>query len=224
MKPGFILRALIGSAAWGAVLLFSAGTSRWLCAWLYIAGSLVLHLSFSHLLHRNAPDVAVERSRVPFEKDQPMADRVVLGFMMLARAGLLMVAGLDKRLGWSDVPAEIQLIGAAFVAATYYTTYRIALENKFAAAVIKIQRARGHGVVDTGPYRYVRHPMYTGLILRTLGAPLLLGSWWGLCPAAILIALVVVRLLFEERTLSSGLEGYDRYIERVPYRLIPLVW
>jgi protein-S-isoprenylcysteine O-methyltransferase Ste14 len=66
--------------------------------------------------------------------------------------------------------------------------------------------------------------MYTGLIFRTIGTPLLLGSWWGLYPASALIILVVVRILFEERTLSAGLEGYNGYIQRVPYRLIPLVW
>jgi protein-S-isoprenylcysteine O-methyltransferase Ste14 len=224
MKPSFIFRALIGSVVWGAVLIFSAGTSRWLCAWIYIIGSLVLGLLFSHLLHRNAPDIAVERSRGPFQKDQTIHDRVVLGVMMLTRACLLIVAGMDKRFGWSDVPAELQIIGAAFIAITYYTTYRVALENKFAASVVKIQKARGHKVIDTGPYQYVRHPMYTGLILRSIGTPLLLGSWWGLCQTSVMVILVVVRLLFEERALSAGLEGYNRYIERVPYRLIPLVW
>lgn len=224
MKLSFILKALIGSVAWGAVLLFSAGTLRWPGAWIYIAGSLVLGLFASYFLHRNAPDVAVERSGAPFQKDQTIPDRVVLGFMLLARACLLVVAGLDKRFGWSDVPAELQLIGAAFVAATYYTTYRVALENRFAASVVKIQKARGHKVIDTGPYRYIRHPMYMGLIVRTLGTPLLLGSWWALCQAGVMIITVVVRLLLEERALSSGLEGYNRYVERVPYRLIPLVW
>lgn len=224
MKPSFILKALIASVLWGAVLLFPAGTARWPCAWIYIAGSLILGLSASYLLHRNAPDVAVERSGGAFQKDQTPPDRVVLGFMLLARACLLVVAGLDRSFGWSDVPAVLQLIGAALVAATYYTTYRIALENRFAASVVKIQKSRGHKVIDTGPYRYIRHPMYTGLIVRTVGTPLLLGSWWALCLAGVMTILVVVRLLLEERTLSSGLEGYNRYIERVPYRLIPLVW
>jgi len=96
--------------------------------------------------------------------------------------------------------------------------------DKFAASVVKIQQVRGHKVIDTGPYQYVRHPMYTSLIFRTIGTPLALGSWWGLYPASALIILVVVRILFEERALSTGLEGYKGYIQRVPYRLIPLVW
>jgi protein-S-isoprenylcysteine O-methyltransferase Ste14 len=224
MKPAFILKSLLWSSAWGAVLLFSAGTARWLSAWIYIVGRLVLGLLSSYLLHRNAPEIAVERTRGAFQKEQTSPDRVVLTIMMMINACSMIVAGMDQRLGWSDVPGWLQTIGAAFISITYYTTYRVAVENKFAASVIKIQQARGHKVIDTGPYQYVRHPMYTGLILRQIGTPLLLGSWWGLCPASALIILVVVRILFEERALSTGLAGYNGYIERVPYRLIPLVW
>ena len=224
MKPGFILKSLLWSVAWGAVLLFSAGTAYWLSAWIYLIGRLVLGLLSSYLLHRNAPEIAVERSRGAFQKEQTIPDRVVLTMMMMINYGSLIVAGMDKRLGWSDVPVWLQIVGAAAIAMTYYTTYRVAVENKFAASVVKIQRTRGHKVIDTGPYQYVRHPMYTGLIFRNIGTPLLLGSWWGLCPAGALVILVVVRILFEERALSTGLEGYNGYIERVPYRLFPLVW
>ena len=224
MKPGLILKSLLWSVAWGAVLLFSAGTAYWLSAWIYLIGRLVLGLLSSYLLHRNAPEIAVERSRGAFQKEQTIPDRVVLTMMMMINYGSLIVAGMDKRLGWSDVPVWLQIIGAAAIAMTYYTTYRVAVENKFAASVVKIQRTRGHKVIDTGPYQYVRHPMYTGLIFRNIGTPLLLGSWWGLCPAGALVILVVVRILFEERALSTGLEGYNGYIERVRYRLFPLVW
>ena len=224
MKPGFILKTLIRSVAWGAVLLFSAGTARWLSAWIYIVGRLVLDLLSSHLLHRNAPEIAVERSRGAFQKEQTIPDRVVLTIMALINYCSMIVVGMDKRLGWSDVPGWLQIVGAASIVISYYAIYRVAVENKFAASVVKIQQARGHKVIDTGPYQYVRHPMYTGLIFRTLGTPLLLGSWWGLYPASALIILVVVRILFEEKVLSTGLAGYNGYIQRVPYRLIPLVW
>jgi len=122
------------------------------------------------------------------------------------------------------VPTEVQLIGATLILVTYYTTYRIALENQFAVAVVKVQRARGHKVIDTRSCRYVEHPMYTGLIFREIATPLLLGSWWGLCQVNVIVIIVVIRLLFEERALGSGSEGCDQYVERVPYRLIPLVW
>lgn len=218
MKIRLILPAL------GAVLLFSAGTLRWLSAWIYLLGSLGLNLWSSHLLQRDSPDIAVERARSPFQKEQPLSDKVVLAMMIITNVFLMIVAGLDKRFGWSDVPIWVQATGAVFLFITAYTTYRVALENRFASGVVKIQKDRGHKVIDTGPYRYVRHPMYVGLIFRIVGSPLLLGSWWGLCPASATIILVVVRILLEERVLRTGLEGYDRYVERVRYRLIPLVW
>jgi protein-S-isoprenylcysteine O-methyltransferase Ste14 len=220
----YILRVLIWSIVWGIVLLSFAGTLRWLSAWIYIIGNLSLSLLSSHLLHRNAPDIAVERARGPFQRGQTLSDRVMLTMMITTNALLMVVVGMDKRFGWSDVPIGVQITGAAFILITAYTTYRVALENRFATLVVKIQKDRGQKVIDTGPYQYVRHPMYTGLIFRIIGTPLLLGSWWGLCLASAAIVVVVVRIFLEEETLSTGLEGYDRYIERVPYRLIPLVW
>jgi protein-S-isoprenylcysteine O-methyltransferase Ste14 len=224
MKMSFTPRVLIACVAWGALLLLSAGTWRWLSAWIYVIGSLGSSLLSDNLLRRNAPDTAVERARSPFQKTQTLSDRVVLFVMMMTNAVLMIVAGMDERFGWSDVPVAVQIAGAAFISITAYTTYRVALENRFAAAVVKIQKDRGHEVIDTGPYQFVRHPMYAGLIFRLIGTPLLLGSWWGLCPASVSIILVVVRIFLEERALSTGLDGYNGYIERVPYRLIPLVW
>jgi protein-S-isoprenylcysteine O-methyltransferase Ste14 len=224
MQWRFIRRALISWSTWGALLLFSAGTVLWFSGWVYIVGSFVLVLLSNHLVRRNAADTAAERARGPFQKGQTLSDRVVLIAMIATNVSLMVVAGMDERLGWSDVPVWVHIAGALLMSVTAYTTYRVALENRFAAAVVRIQTDRGHKVIDSGPYQFVRHPMYTGLILRIIGAPLLLGTWWGLCLACVSILLVMVRILLEERTLRTGLEGYDRYIERVPYRLIPLVW
>jgi protein-S-isoprenylcysteine O-methyltransferase Ste14 len=220
----YIPRALIANIVWGAVLLLSAGTLLWPSAWIYIIGSVSLALLSSRLLRRSAPDIAAERSRGPFQKGQTLSDRVMLAVMITTNAVSLIVVGLDKRFGWSDVPVWMQITGGVFISITAYATYRVALENRFAALVVKIQKDRGQKVIDTGPYQYVRHPMYSGLMFRIIGTPLLLGSWWGLCLSCVAIIIVVVRIFLEERTLTTGLEGYDRYIERVPYRLIPLVW
>ena len=124
MKLRFILKTLIWSVVWGAVLLFSAGTSRWLSAWIYLTGRFALDLLSSHLLHRNAPEIAVERSRGAFQKEQTIPDRVVLTLMMIINFFAMLVAGMDKRLGWSDVPEWLRIIGAASIVVSYYTTYR----------------------------------------------------------------------------------------------------
>jgi protein-S-isoprenylcysteine O-methyltransferase Ste14 len=96
--------------------------------------------------------------------------------------------------------------------------------NSYAAPVIKIQKERGHRVVTTGPYAYVRHPMYAGAVLFMVGAPLLLGSWLGLLAAVLFIVLIGVIAVLEERTLKAELEGYAEYASRVRYRLVPRVW
>ena len=83
---------------------------------------------------------------------------------------------------------------------------------------------RGHRVIDTGPYRYVRHPGYVGFVGWALSAPLLLGSWWALVPAVLTIASMVIRTALEDRTLHEELSGYREYASRVRYRLIPGVW
>jgi protein-S-isoprenylcysteine O-methyltransferase Ste14 len=89
---------------------------------------------------------------------------------------------------------------------------------------VKIQGGRGQKVITTGPYSYVRHPMYSGAILFFAGTALLLGSWWGLASVLIFIVLLGIRTFIEEQTLRTGLQGYDDYTARVRYKLIPMVW
>src|SRR5262249_11674992 len=97
-------------------------------------------------------------------------------------------------------------------------------ENSYAAPVIKIQPERGHTVVTTGPYRYVRHPLYAGALLYFLGTPLQLGSWLGLAPVPLMIVALAFRAVMEERMLATELKGYADYAERVRWRLIPRIW
>ena len=96
--------------------------------------------------------------------------------------------------------------------------------NSFAAPVVKVQAARHHRVVSSGPYAFVRHPMYSGIILFFAGVPLLLGSWWGLAITPVFRLLFAFRARIEERALVEGLSGYADYAGRVRYRLIPGLW
>jgi protein-S-isoprenylcysteine O-methyltransferase Ste14 len=97
-------------------------------------------------------------------------------------------------------------------------------ENSFAIPVVKLQTERGHRVVSTGPYAWVRHPMYTGTILFFVGAPLLLGSWWGVAMSPLFVVLFAIRTRIEERALIAGLPEYADYTARVRYRLLPGLW
>jgi protein-S-isoprenylcysteine O-methyltransferase Ste14 len=137
----------------------------------------------------------------------------------------LALMGLDAmRFRWSSMPVWLQALGALALLLSIWICFRTMLENSFAAPVVKIQEERGQRVISTGPYAYVRHPMYFGAVFYFLSIALLLGSWWGFVFAFVLIGILCVRIPIEERTLRAGLRGYDEYTERVRYRLIPLIW
>lgn len=133
--------------------------------------------------------------------------------------------GVDAaRREWSHMPIWTRGFGAAGLLIGMYVVHRTFQANTFTAPVVKIQRERGHQVATGGPYRYVRHPMYAGATIIFLSAPLLLGSWCGLAAAPLLVALMGVRAVMEERMLRAKLDGYADYAARVRYRLIPMIW
>jgi protein-S-isoprenylcysteine O-methyltransferase Ste14 len=139
--------------------------------------------------------------------------------------GWLVLMALDAgRYHWSHMPLIAQIAGVGLIALGSYLVYLTFKANSYAAPVVKIQKERGHRVVSSGPYAYVRHPMYAGALGLMLGAPLLLGSWWGLAGAAVLILVMAMRAVLEERALHAELDGYADYAARVRYRLVPHLW
>jgi protein-S-isoprenylcysteine O-methyltransferase Ste14 len=112
----------------------------------------------------------------------------------------------------------VVLIGAFYL---FFLTFR---ENSYLSPVVRIQKERGHRVVSTGPYHYVRHPMYAGFLLFMTGTPLLLGSWYGVVLGLAFMLVLARRAILEERTLQNELRGYADYMTQVKYRLIPFIW
>jgi protein-S-isoprenylcysteine O-methyltransferase Ste14 len=209
-----------------AVLLFvPAGTLNWTGAWIFMVETTLVGIAFGLWLARHDPALLKERLRLPIQKEQSNQDKVVTGLLLLFYFAWFAFMGLDAvRFKWSTVPAWLQVPGALGVLLGCYIAYLTLRENSFAAPVVKIQRERAQKVVTTGPYRYVRHPMYGGMIFYLFSTPLLLGSCWGLLWGLGLLGLFALRILVEERTLRAELPGYNEYAERVRYRLIPLVW
>lgn len=225
MVSKLIIRTVLWIAAMAVLLFVSAGTLRWPGAWIFLAEVLVLSLAIGLWLNRHDPGLLRERMGSFVQRNQTAGDRIFMIPLISLYVGWLVLMALDaQRFGWSSVPVWAQALGALGIFLTMYVCYLTFRENSFAAPVIKIQAERGHRVVTTGPYAYVRHPMYAGALLFFVGVPLLLGSWWGLALAPLLTALLVFRIGVEERTLRAGLPGYREYAARVRYRLIPLVW
>jgi protein-S-isoprenylcysteine O-methyltransferase Ste14 len=209
-----------------AILLFvPAGTVNWSGAWVFLVEALVVSVVLGLWLARHDPALLKERLRPPIQKGQSIPDKIITGLLVLLYLGWFVFMGLDAvRFKWSAVPSWLAAPGALAFLLACYIAYLAFRENSFAAPVVKIQKERAQTVITTGPYRYVRHPMYAGMIFYLLGAPLLFGSWWGLLWGLALLGLFAIRILIEERTLKKELQGYREYTVRVRYRLIPLVW
>ena len=224
-----VVRLIVQTVIWfgvmSAVLFASAGTFDWPAAWIYLAIMLALSLVTGLLLAWHDPALLKERLSAPIQKDQPKADKVLLSVLLLFLFGAFAFMALDAaRFKWSAVPSWVQAAGALLLVLSIGFSYRVMRENSFASPVVKVQSERGQRVVTTGPYRYVRHPLYSGSLLFVAGTSLLLGSWWGLLAALGLAALLAIRIGIEEKALRAGLAGYDAYAERVRYRLVPFVW
>ena len=145
---------------------------------------------------------------------------------MIGFAFWIVIMPLDaKRFGWSSVfPLWMNILGGAGLAGSFFLFFRSYTDNTFLSPLVRIQEERGQKVVSTGVYGFVRHPMYLGGILMFVGAPLLLGSVYGILAGLVLTILLMARILGEEKMLNRELVGYREYTENVRFRLIPYIW
>lgn len=225
MVAKLISRTFLVYAAMAVLLFAAAGTWRWPQAWIFIVEMVVCGLAIGLWLAWHDPGLLAERLGPPIQRDQARGDRFFMTSIIVLWTAWLVLMAIDAvRFRFSHVPVWAQWIGALLILLSMYVSFLTFRENSFAAPVVKIQRERGQTVVTTGPYRYVRHPMYAGGILMFLGIPLLLGSGYGFALAPIWIALLSFRIPIEERMLREKLDGYEEYARRVRYRLIPGIW
>jgi protein-S-isoprenylcysteine O-methyltransferase Ste14 len=224
MIAKLLLQTLIWIVAMGALLFVPAGTLHWPAAWVFLGTIAVLGIGCGLWLAKTDPALLAERMRPMMQSDQPLADKqfmLVFGFTALI---WFLAIGIDKRMHASSIPTTLQALGWAMLMFSTGFIMWVMRANSFAAPVVKLQTERGHRVVSTGPYAWVRHPMYSGTVLFFIGAPLLLGSWWGVAMSPLFIVLFAVRAKIEERALIAGLPGYADYVARVRYRLVPGLW
>ena len=224
MIAKLLLQNLIWIVAMGALLFAAAGTLRWPAAWVFLATMAILGVSGGLWLARTDPALLAERMRPMMQRDQPAADRkFMLAFGFTALIWFVAI-GLDERLHPSRIPVALQALGLAMLLCSTVFIMWVMRENSFAAPVVKVQAERGQHVISSGPYAFVRHPMYSGTVLFFVGMPLLLGSWWGVAMSPLFIVLFAIRSAIEEHTLVAGLPGYADYRARVRYRLLPGIW
>jgi protein-S-isoprenylcysteine O-methyltransferase Ste14 len=206
-------------------LFVSAGTLNWPAAWIYVGYTL----SASVLTLYGGP-LKISRGLIEerISRKKPGAqtwDKVFVRILLLFTLVLYVVAGLDHRWKWSPpMHGWVMWVGMLSIAVSVGLMIWAMKVNPFFSAIIRLQTDRGHYVVTTGPYRFVRHPGYTAGLLMNLGIPLLLGSLWALIPGTAASLDLIIRIVPEDRFLHRELEGYADYARRVKWKLIPGVW
>lgn len=219
----YMLQMQFWTVFMGALMFGPAGTLAYPGAWALLVLFAVGGIAMVLWLSKRSPSLLRERMASPLQREQKPWDRVWLMLFILGFCAWIAFMGWDAaRTGFTAVPVWVQVLGALFIVGNGAGTYWTFRENAFAAPVVKIQQ--GQKAIDTGPYAFVRHPMYTSSVLLLIGIPLLLGSWIGLALSAVFILGLAWRAVHEEQTLQKELQGYGEYAERVRYRLIPYVW
>lgn len=226
---GLFLNLIAQTIVWfgfmGAIIFVAAGTTNYAGGWLYLGMMVTLSVVFGTIMARVDPGLLRERLKPPVQKDQPLADKLLLvAILLLMLGGMGFMAADAARWHWSAMPSSVQWAGCGLLLAALLFIYWIMRTNSFAAPVVKIQKDRGQAVITTGPYAIVRHPMYLGALFYIAGTSLVLGSWWGLAAVPLLALLLGMRIGIEEQALRTGLEGYDEYAHHVRQRLIPFIW
>jgi protein-S-isoprenylcysteine O-methyltransferase Ste14 len=202
-----------------ALVFIPAGTLAFWEGWLYLAILLVPMLFALVYLYRNDPDL-LERRMHTREREKTQVG--VLAASAVYFLLIFVLPGLDFRFGWTHTPVPLVLLGALLVLAGYGIVLLVFRENRYASRVVEVME--GQQVISSGPYAYVRHPMYTGVTLLYVGTPLALGAAWVMLPALLIVPILSARLRNEEEVLVRELPGYAAYRERVRYRLLPGVW
>lgn len=204
-----LIAKVSGMAVVFATTLFvPAGTLDWPAGWIFLVLFFAFVVALSLWLFRFDPGLLAERMTGIGKSDQKTWDKVLLVVASVAFFGWLAIMGLDARFGWSRTPLWLQVLGAFILVGSFDVFFVTFRENTFLSPAVRVQSERTQA----------------GFVLFTFSTSLLLGSWYGLAGALMLVALVAQRAVMEERVLRDELNGYAAYMAHVRYRLVPYVW
>jgi len=225
LTPRAIVQLILVLVVIPLLPMIISGEWGWREAWVYAIISFFGFIVSRRLASRRHPDILAERSRSMGMEDAKVWDKILAPSMALGSVVPLVVAGIDKLFGWTAPFGLTEKIISLIVIVLGFALGTWALvENKFFSGVVRIQEDRGHHVVTTGPYRFIRHPGYAGSLLVYLSVPLFLDSLWAFIPTVLLVGIVFLRTSLEDKTLQSELPGYKEFTQKTRYRLIPGIW
>ena len=217
-----ILGGLVLALVFICIILLAGGLD-WFRGWVFIGLLIVGRTISTRYIGRKDPELLRRRGQIG--QGTKTWDLVLLTLFGLTYLAIIVVAAFDAQNHWSQMPVWLWLIGAVlYVFFVVVITWAMAVNTHFEKTV-RIQRDRHHRVIESGPYRIVRHPGYLATILGlVLPTPLLLGSWWAFIPTILAMAFLILRTVLEDRTLRKELSGYEAYTQKVRYRLLPGLW
>ncbi|MBU4225341.1 MAG: isoprenylcysteine carboxylmethyltransferase family protein [Chloroflexi bacterium] len=202
-----------------AMFFLPAGTFAYWEAWVYLTVLLIpMFLVLIYLL-KNDPELLERRMRMrEKETEQKLIIKISYLYFLLA----FLLPGFDKRFEWSNVPVVVVIVADVLVLLGYGMFFLVLRENRYASRIVEVEQEQK--VISSGPYAIVRHPMYLGVSLMYILSPLALGSYWAMIPSLLIIPLLAARIRNEESVLGRELKGYQEYVQKTKYRLIPGIW
>ena len=224
MRPQDIKRKIflffpLGIIVVGLMLFLPAGSLNYWQAWLFM-GILFIPFTFV-ILYFLKHDLEFLERRMRYKEKEAEEKTIIKIGQILFLIGFL-TPGFDYRFGWSNVPFWVVIVSDVIIFLSYMLVFLVFKENTYASRIVEVDKKQK--VITTGPYAFVRHPMYSGIIPMYLCVPLALGSYVAVIFFAPVIIIVILRIFDEERLLLKDLEGYKEYTEKVKYRLVPGIW
>ncbi|HEY59793.1 MAG TPA: isoprenylcysteine carboxylmethyltransferase family protein [Anaerolineae bacterium] len=225
ISPGVIVQMLFFIVVIPFLPLLISRRWNWWEAWVYAIISILGFAISRMLAARRHPDLITERARFMQHANAKPWDKLLAPFLGLGGGLVMLVAGLDALFGWSPMfSLPLKILSLLIILAGYALGSYALIENRFFSGMVRLQTDRGHQVVSSGPYRWMRHPGYAGALLTYLATPLFLNSGWAFLPTVFIAILMLIRTNLEDRFLQDELEGYCDYVKRVCYRLLPGIW
>ena len=214
-----LIKFFIGLLLVGTLLFLPAGSFGYTNGWLFMGLLFVPMLLLGIVMLIKSPSLLEKRLNAN-EKEKAQKGVVAVSGLLFVFG--FIVAGLDYRFGWSEMPEWVVITASVILLASYALYGEVMRENAYLSRTIEIQE--NQKVVSTGLYGIVRHPMYAVTVWLFLSIPLTLGSWWSFLCFFPYLAVIIIRIINEEKLLESGLDGYSDYKNKVKYRLFPFIW
>jgi protein-S-isoprenylcysteine O-methyltransferase Ste14 len=204
---------------WGIPLFLISGTWLNWNAWLFILTVAISWGIIQLYLAKNDPGLFEKRQ---LKTEKKGSQQIILLLCTVSLVSAIILSGFDYRFHWSVIPFFLSVLFTLVMILGFVMLFFVMKQNSFAARIIEIQEEQR--VIDTGLYARVRHPMYLSLIVVFLFTPIILGSWFAFLPIIFIPFLLTFRIQYEEKELQKSLKGYEAYMKKVKYRLIPFIW